>query len=266
MTDTHVRTHRRWVPTRFGDMHVAIAGEGHPILLLHQTPRSWDEYRDVLPLLGAHHQAIALDSLGFGDSPRPDTELSVELLAEAALAVLDALEIERATVVGHHTGGVIAIELAAAAPERVERLVLSATTLVDAEARALAAAGPDVDATSATIDGDHLGELWSFRQQFYPPDRIDLLDRFVVDALRAGPNAPAGHHAVHAYRMEDRLPLVQAPALLIAPTADPFVYPHIPQLASALGAPVVEVEGGMIPLPDQLPERFAEIVLAFVAG
>jgi pimeloyl-ACP methyl ester carboxylesterase len=45
-------------------------GTGEPVLLLHQTPRSWDEYRDVLPLLGANHRAIAMDTLGFGASAR----------------------------------------------------------------------------------------------------------------------------------------------------------------------------------------------------
>jgi pimeloyl-ACP methyl ester carboxylesterase len=40
------------------------------VLLLHQTPRSWDEFRDVLPLLGRSRRAIAIDLVGFGDSSR----------------------------------------------------------------------------------------------------------------------------------------------------------------------------------------------------
>ncbi|HWP13047.1 MAG TPA: alpha/beta hydrolase, partial [Ramlibacter sp.] len=62
---------RRFVQTPAGVLHCAIAGAGRPVLLLHQTPRSWDEYRDVLPLLGRHVQAIALDTIGFGDSCKP---------------------------------------------------------------------------------------------------------------------------------------------------------------------------------------------------
>ena len=54
---------RVFVKTRFGRIHAAICGSGFPILLLHQTPRSWDEYRDVLPLLGRGFRAIAMDTL-----------------------------------------------------------------------------------------------------------------------------------------------------------------------------------------------------------
>ncbi|MCC8940661.1 alpha/beta fold hydrolase, partial [Bradyrhizobium sp. Arg68] len=99
---------RRFVATRLGRIHVAEAGAGFPVLLLHQTPRSWDEYRDVLPLLGRDFRAIAMDTLGFGDSDRPADPPSIELWAQGALALLDALELPRAAIVGHHTGAAIA--------------------------------------------------------------------------------------------------------------------------------------------------------------
>ena len=64
---------RSFVRIKSGLVHVAACGAGRPILLLHQTPRSWDEYREVLPLLGARYRAIAMDTVGFGDSqPLPD--------------------------------------------------------------------------------------------------------------------------------------------------------------------------------------------------
>src|SRR3569833_683642 len=68
---TGYNVERRFVTTRLVCIHVARAGSGFPVLLLHQTPRSWDEYRDVLPLLGCDFRAIAMDTLGFGDSPSP---------------------------------------------------------------------------------------------------------------------------------------------------------------------------------------------------
>src|SRR3954469_21763977 len=93
---------RCFVSTPLGRIHVAMAGTGFPVLLLHQTPRSWDEYRDLLPLSGCDFRAIAMDTLGFGDSDSPAREPSIELWAEGALALLDALEEPRAAVVGHH--------------------------------------------------------------------------------------------------------------------------------------------------------------------
>jgi len=111
-----VPVERRFVPVADGEIHCAMAGQGTPVLLLHQTPRSWDEYRDVLPLLGARFRAIAMDTIGFGDSSKPPLgDDSIERWAAVTARVLDALGIDRTAVVGHHTGAVIAVELAASA-------------------------------------------------------------------------------------------------------------------------------------------------------
>ena len=113
-------------------------------------------------------------------------------------------------------------------------------------------------------DGGHLAELWSKQQPFYPSDRIDLLERFIVDALKAGSGAVEGHRVVDRYEMETRLPLVRCPTLVIAPTADPHAHPHAPKVAAAIaGSTLVEIEGGMVPLPDQKPRNSLRSFTAF---
>ena len=73
---------RAFVATRSGRIHMASIGSGFPVLLLHQTPRSWDEYREVLPLLGRNYHVIAMDTLGFGDSHAlPEGDKTIELWA-----------------------------------------------------------------------------------------------------------------------------------------------------------------------------------------
>jgi pimeloyl-ACP methyl ester carboxylesterase len=259
---------RRFVDVPAGTIHCAIAGTGRPVLLLHQTPRSWDEYRDVLPLLGRHFQAIAMDTIGFGDSSKlPLGRDSIEHWAEVALSLADALGIVRLSVVGHHTGAVIAVELAAAYPDRIDAAVLSAAPLVDADFRTRHAQPSRIDNVLRQPDGSHLGELWRVRQPWYPQGDIDLLERFVVDAVKAGPRAAEGHAVVARYAMETRLPLIRCPVLVIAPTADPHAYPSARPLAERIaGSRYVELAGGMVPLPDQMPERFAELVTDFLLG
>jgi pimeloyl-ACP methyl ester carboxylesterase len=258
---------RRFVTTRLGRIHVAMAGTGFPVLLLHQTPRSWDEYRDVLPLLGRDFRAIAMDTLGFGDSDRPAGQPSIELWAQGAFALLDALEEPRAAIAGHHTGAVIAVEMAASAPERVSALVLSACPFVDVARRAKHEGMRVIDDVETRADGAHLAELWARRQPFYPADDTDLLRRFMIDALRAGEMAAEGHRVVNRYRMEDRLGHIQCPTLVIAPTGDPHVHPVAPKVAGAIGGSILrELSGGMVPLPDQMPEAFAGLVRDFVAA
>jgi len=259
---------RSFVSVPSGRVHLAAAGAGRPVLLLHQTPRSWDEFREVLPLLGRHYRAIAMDTLGFGDSDSlPLAEVSIENLAAGAHDVLAALGHRSAVIVGHHTGAAIAAEMAAAHPDRVAALVLSASPYVDAARRAAAHGKHIIDDVAARADGGHLVDLWAMRRPFYPENRPDLLERFVVDALKAGPLAAEGHRMVDRYEMDKRLPLIRSPTLVIAPTADPHAYPHAPKVAAAIeGSVLVEIENGMVPLPDQMPHEFAEAVHDFISS
>lgn len=261
-----VAVERRFVAVPDGLVHCAIAGAGPPVLLLHQTPRSWDEYRDVLPLLGRRRRAIAMDTPGFGDSsPLPPGEDSIERWAAVVADLLEALEFERAAVVGHHTGAYIAAELAASRPDRVEAVVLSSLMLATREERLAHATGRAVvDDVDRGADGTHLVELWQRRAAFYPPS-VELLERYLVDCLRAGDRAAEGHRVVARYPIEERLPLVRRPALLIGATDDPHAYPSLSALRAALpGAAVAEIEGGTVALPDGRPREFAAAVEAFL--
>ena len=127
---------RAFADLSIGQVHFASCGDAAApaVLLLHQTPRSWTEYRAVLPLIGQRWRAIALDTPGFGDSAPLPGPARIEAWAAVAVELLDALSIARAHVVGHHTGGVIALEIAAAAPARVISLVLSSTPFTGAGA------------------------------------------------------------------------------------------------------------------------------------
>ena len=243
-----------------------MAGEGAPVVLLHQTPRSWDEFRDVLPRLGRTRRAIAMDTPGYGDSsPLASGEASVERWAEVAMSLLDALQIERAALVGHHTGSYVATELAARWPERVSAIVLSSMAVAPEEERLQHAEGRAVvDDVDPAADGSHVLELWRLRAPMYPPG-ADLLQRFLIDCLKAGPRAAEGHRVVAAYPSERRVLEVRCPTLLIGATADPHAYPALAALRSALPqARCVEIEGGMVPLPDQLPAEFALAVAEFL--
>lgn len=253
-----------YADTPLGQLHYAECGTGPAVVLLHQSPRSWDEYREVLPLLGAGFRAIAPDTIGFGNSARA-AEHSIEAYAAAVLEFLTALGLDRVHLAGHHTGGVIAVEVAARAPDRIDRLVLSSTPFIDATARARRAGKPIVDHVTDREDGSHLGELWRLRQAFYPLGRPDLLTRFVRDYLAAWPDGDSGHAAVGAYRMEDRAGLVRAPTLCVGASADPYSYPDVARLAAAIpGAKTAVIEGGMVPLEFQAT-RFADVVAGFLS-
>lgn len=257
---------RQFIPTSAGPLHVASMGEGLPVLLLHQTPRSWDEFRDVLPLLAPRYRAVAIDTLGFGESCKPPpSEHSIERWAQLALEVMDQLGIRKAAVVGHHTGAVTAMEIAAAAPERVAALVLSSCPYNDAARRSAHAGKRNIDDVDVRPDGAHLQELWQRRQPYYPDGDTDLLNRCIMDALRAGAMASHGHLVVRNYRMEDRIGLVRSPTLVLRAGRDPHAAPYSQSLLQAIpGSELVTLEEGMVAMPDQIPGQFAQAVMDFL--
>jgi pimeloyl-ACP methyl ester carboxylesterase len=102
-------------------------GEGVPVLLLHGFPDSSRLWRHQIPaLVGAGMRAIAPDLRGFGESDKPEAVEDYAIARSVAdmVAVLDALDIERAHIVGHDWGAGLAWAFAAYVPARVDRLVV----------------------------------------------------------------------------------------------------------------------------------------------
>lgn len=108
------------------ELNVAVAGSGSPVLLLHGFPDSWHLWhRQVPALVAAGHRVVAPDLRGYGLSDRPtdvDAYALTELLGDV-VGLLDQLGIERAAVVGHDWGALLAWALATTEPTRVTRLV-----------------------------------------------------------------------------------------------------------------------------------------------
>ena len=130
----------RFATTRLGSgprAHYAEQGDpgGAPIIFLPAYTDSWFSYSRVLPLLSGHYHAYALDQRGHGDSERPECCYTVEDFAADVVAFLDAVGIERASLVGHSGSCLVARRVAEGHPERVARLVLlgSPASLGDTE-------------------------------------------------------------------------------------------------------------------------------------
>jgi pimeloyl-ACP methyl ester carboxylesterase len=103
------------------------SGSGPPVVLLHGLFLDHSTFDPLSDALAESHRVIAPDLPGFGLSEKPPASrfaYQVESFAEAIADVLAALELGRATVVGHCLGGAIALVLSATHPELVSRLVL----------------------------------------------------------------------------------------------------------------------------------------------
>jgi 3-oxoadipate enol-lactonase len=104
-----------------------VYGGGEPLLLIHGAQGSSVEWKPQLEPLGQHFRLIAPDVRGHGASAQTDSPYSMDLFADDMAALLDALGIESAFVLGHSMGGAVAQALAARHPAKVRRLILAET-------------------------------------------------------------------------------------------------------------------------------------------
>jgi pimeloyl-ACP methyl ester carboxylesterase len=104
-------------------LHVAEAGDGPPLVLVHGWPQHWWCWRHLIPQLAAGYRVLAPDLRGFGWSDAPPGDYAKSTFAADLLAMLDAEGLDRVRLIGHDWGGYAAFLLALERPERVERLL-----------------------------------------------------------------------------------------------------------------------------------------------
>ena len=112
-----------FVDVRGAKLHVAELGSGPPVVLVHGWPQHWWSWRSLMPLLADRYRVLALDLRGFGWSEATPRGYRKEELADDVAGVLDALENERANLVGHDWGGVVGFLVCLNHTARVERYV-----------------------------------------------------------------------------------------------------------------------------------------------
>jgi pimeloyl-ACP methyl ester carboxylesterase len=113
------------------ETHFHDAGDGAPLLLLHGSGpgvSAWSNWRPVYPALSESFRVIAPDQVGFNRT-QPDgaVEYGRKLWTDHALAFVDELGLERFSVVGNSMGGAIALSLAVARPQAIDRIVVMGT-------------------------------------------------------------------------------------------------------------------------------------------
>ncbi|MET1037462.1 MAG: alpha/beta hydrolase [Aeromicrobium sp.] len=171
-------------------LHVDHGGEGPVIVLVHAFPLDSGMFECLVPLLDGYARVVTVDLPGLGGSPVPTTEPSMDDIARRVLGVLDDLEVDRAIVLGISTGGYVALQMAARAPERISALVLGSTTTrritpdVPDERRAVA---DEIDRlhSTAPVAGsadEGVGRTAHHEQ----PGLVDALRRTIADADPAG--------------------------------------------------------------------------------
>ncbi|MGK7908978.1 MAG: alpha/beta fold hydrolase [Synechococcus sp.] len=263
---------RAFLDTEDGQILYRIGGEGEPLLLLHMNPRSSDEFRELMPILARNRRVIAMDLMGFGDSDKPPRMYTIADYANTVIALLDELDINKTSILGNHTGAFVAGEVAAAYPDRVDKLVLGNVPGFGEEGKAKLFELFDIG-FKIKDDGSHLMQRWQARSRYV--GSAELNHRWVLDDLKCFGHPLYAVWAVGEYCLdaEDRLRAIACPTLIMwgmedvreferlglaKPENRYFVSQAIPH------GKVVEFEQGTICMMNQMPEEVSKVVIDFL--
>ncbi|HEU5102163.1 MAG TPA: 2-succinyl-6-hydroxy-2,4-cyclohexadiene-1-carboxylate synthase [Roseiflexaceae bacterium] len=212
-------------------LYVEQSGAGRPLLLLHGFTGSAATWTPFIDALAPGLRILAPDLIGHGrsESPSDAQRYSIDRCVADLLAILDALQIERADVLGYSMGGRVALHLACAARERVGRLVLESSSpgIADAAERVARVAADEALAESIERDGlAAFVERWERLPLFASQASLPQEQRARLRAQRLGnnplglANSLRGMGAGRQPSLWDQLPELDVATLLIAGELD----------------------------------------------
>lgn len=189
---------RHLVSTPHGSVHCVtytpqdVTSGAFPAVCLHMSPRSVDEYFEVMPHLaedaGKKRVVVAIDELGYGSSDNPLHSVTMDDLADTVLAVADHLGFKVFFLVGSLMGGAIALSITSRFPQRVAGLTITnpyffpeEKRIQDQEKEAKRVPGsPYPDEWLVQPDGSHFLSVWKTRATWLSPE---LNTRCTIDDI-----------------------------------------------------------------------------------
>ena len=258
------RMRRGYVDWEGRQLHYVAAGAGEPLVLLHKNPSSSEMWKRTLPLLAERFRTIALDTPGYGMSdPLPERPGTMVAYGRAVVGLLDGLGFERASLVGHHTGASVALEVATEYPSRVDRLVLAGLVAPACEAereeRRVNLKHYELD-----VRGDYLEQRFLERFRAWGLHDPDHFHTELVWHLRAGPDYWWAYEAVYAYDALERLTRVRQPTLFLNADRDEAVFRDTARAAPQAPNSSYVVLAGSSELPYEDPDSFARTTIEFL--
>lgn len=273
---------------RVGDIDIAykMIGKGDPILLNSggsQGIDGWDP--SFLRSLSSNHTVIVFDSRGVGNTTIGSKLFTMQQLANDTAGFMDALKIQKADVLGYSLGSYIAQQLAVTYPEKVNRLILVASSCGGKDSipkppefiklqseitnKSLNNVSVSQEEINALISASY-GSGWI---RLHPesveniPTAQEVFSSVSPDTIRGQFNAGMGWEATNWNGVCDELAKIAKPTLLIAGTDDNAYEPHVNSLILAgkiPGAWLIQIKDAGHAIMDQYPAEISRILQTFL--
>jgi pimeloyl-ACP methyl ester carboxylesterase len=230
----------------------ATSGAGAPVILLHGGDASSDYWGDQVPaLLADGHRVIVIDSRGHGRSTRDARPLGYELMESDVIAVMDALNIDHADVVGWSDGAIIGLVMAIEHPGRVSHVFAFGANMDLHGFNPLGAVSPILPKVEAALAAN-------YERLSETPNHFGALSKAVLAMQRREPN----------YTPRD-LAAIKGPVIAIVDGAhEEFILrQHTEYLARTIpGAKLIILPAVSHFAPIQAPEAFNAAMIRFLDG
>jgi len=257
------------------ELYFEVRGEGEPVVLIMGIGYDATLWLHQVPALARHFQVVTFDNRDAGKSSRATSDYTIADMADDVAGLLDALEIERAHVVGLSMGALIGQEFALRHRDRLNRLVLSGPDSAPARQAFHPIASWNWvkanDVSGASFAAQQF--TWLFSTGFL---RNRAAVQQTMEFLSANPD-PVGCDAyarqAHAYLEYDpggRVSGITAPTLVIVGEQDLLTPPWIArEVASAIPGAQLEIiagDGASHVVPLERPDEFNRLVMRFLTA
>jgi 3-oxoadipate enol-lactonase len=251
------------------NLYYEIHGEGDPVILVGGLGSQAESWATQIPIYSKHFKVIVFDNRGAGRSDKPEGRYTTEELADDARALMDALNIENAHVVGKSMGGMIGQWLAIKYPERVRKLVMGCSSASrDEVGNVILRMGREI-ASKVGMRAVWLMALYLGYTRKYIEKNISSLNS-VLNAIPETTEALSGYigqsYAVEGHNTTELLHKIKAPTLVMLGECDMTTSPMRTRELSDLipGSRLKSFEGVGHGFWRERQEEADELVLEFL--
>lgn len=255
--------------------HYLVGGDGPPVILIHGVGAGVFDWKFTVAPLSEHHRVYALDMVGYGHSDKPKTKYTLDYYIDFLEHFMDALQLNRASLVGQCFGGGTALGLSIKSPDRIEKLILVNSASLGKEIRPGVIIGLPFFLLKLFSRPSRRSVRWGWKASVH--NSRFITDEMVEEAyqLRNMPGATYARASTYKNNFGiggqrnfflDKLPRITVPTLIIWGREDKYFPIAHAQTAHKLikNSRLYELEAcGHIPQLEK-PDNFNQLVLEFL--